>query len=83
MQNFDIKELVKLLNNTSEREESVFPHEITEEHANFKFDDLGFDSLAILNFLEDLKQEFELEVEYDDVIEAQTPAELLSLIQKS
>ncbi|WP_025805328.1 acyl carrier protein [Pseudomonas chlororaphis] len=75
-----IKTLMEFLKNSGEQDES-FQISLTEEHADFRFDELGFDSLALLNVVEHLKQKHGLDISYDTAVTAETPRALLRLIQ--
>ncbi|HCI1651760.1 TPA: hypothetical protein NOE00_002110 [Pseudomonas aeruginosa] len=80
MQKLDIKTLMEFLKNSGEQDESS-KVSITEEHADFRFDDLGFDSLALLNVVEHLRHSHRLAITYDEAVTAETPRELLRIIQ--
>ncbi|WP_273828469.1 phosphopantetheine-binding protein [Pseudomonas chlororaphis subsp. aureofaciens] len=80
MKSIDIKTLMEFLKNSGEQDESS-QVSITEEHADFRFDELGFDSLALLNVVEHLKQKHGLDIGYDIAVTAETPQALLRIIQ--
>ncbi|WP_400564370.1 phosphopantetheine-binding protein [Pseudomonas aeruginosa] len=80
MQNLEIKALMEFLRDSGEQDEA-FQVSITEEHADLLFEDLGFDSLALLNVVEHLRQRHRLDITYDIAVTAKTPRELLRLLQ--
>ncbi|PHM66368.1 acyl carrier protein [Xenorhabdus stockiae] len=82
MKDFNIKELIEFLKQSGEQDE-FSEVELTELHADTEFSDMGFDSLALLNVVEHLKQKFGIEIPYDIAVTAKTPKELLALIQKN
>lgn len=82
MKNLDINALMEFLRSSGEQDESSSA-KLEEADSDLSFSDLGFDSLALLNVVEHLKQAFDVDVPYDVAVTAQTPRSLLAILRLS
>lgn len=79
MKEINIKSLMEFLKNSGEQDESSTV-KLTEADSDSNFDDIGFDSLSLLNVVEQLKQQFGISIAYEQAVAAKTPNALLALI---
>ncbi|MFM0522380.1 MULTISPECIES: acyl carrier protein [Caballeronia] len=82
MNEFNLHALVKFMRDSGEQDESS-QAELSEANANLTFGELGFDSLSLLNLIEQIKHKHGLAIAYDEAVSVQTPEALLTLIQQS
>jgi minimal PKS acyl carrier protein len=78
---FDLAQLLALFNQSDERDEDV-EVVLDAERADWEFERLGFDSLALFNIVAGIERRFSISIGYDAVIEAGTPIRLLAFIQR-
>lgn len=82
--NVTIHDLVRILQEGGERDEQANTNlDADSDIADMEFDDLGFDSLAVLNAVDRIMQEYGVAPRYDDVAEARTPTKLVALVNEA
>lgn len=77
-----IAELLDFLDKYGERDDDL-QFNITAAHQHTALRELGFDSLGIFNVMVRVGDTHDAEIPYDDVVQAQTPAEVLVVINKA
>ena len=81
MSDFSLVQLLELLNESGERDESV-EVVLDESRADWDFEELGFDSLALFNVVAQIEKRFSVEIGYDAITDAKTPRRLLDVIRR-
>jgi acyl carrier protein len=76
-----MKEILERLGRVIE-ESSVEDVDWSKVDENTTIDSLGFDSLAILDLLYDIEQEFGISIDAKDVVDVRTVGAMASLIDK-
>lgn len=79
MEQFTIGELIALLQEAGEQDE-LANVDIAVGDADTSFDQLGFDSLTLLNVVTQLESKYGISVGFAALTDARTPNELLGLI---
>jgi acyl carrier protein len=81
MENFNIKNLIELINEVGEQDESA-EISISMENLDTRFDDLGVDSLTFLSVVAQLESRYGIRIGMEEATSAKSPAELFELVQK-
>ena len=81
MDSFSIKNLIELINEVGEQDDSA-EIRISMENVDTRFDDLGVDSLTFLSVVAQLESRYGIRIGLGDAMSAKSPAELFELVQK-
>jgi acyl carrier protein len=81
MDSFSIKNLIELINEVGEQDDSA-EIRISMENLDTGFDDLGVDSLTFLSVVAQLESRYGIRIGLGDAMSAKSPAELFELVQK-
>lgn len=79
MENFNIKNLIDLINEAGEQDESA-EAAITMDNLDATFDDLGVDSLTFLSVVAQLESRYGIRVKFEDAASAKSPTELFEIV---
>lgn len=77
MEAFTLAELVARLRKYAGQEESV---DLDGDIADAAFDDLGYDSLALLNTIGSIEREYGVGLDDDTAAKARTPRQLVDMV---
>ncbi|MEV8057739.1 acyl carrier protein [Streptomyces antimycoticus] len=81
MTEFNLVRLSQLLREHGEQDESV-DVDLAGNIEDITFEDLGIDSLALFNIFVQIEREYAVELSYDVAVEAETPGELVKLVNE-
>jgi minimal PKS acyl carrier protein len=74
-----LRELEDILRKCAGEDESA---ESLEQSPEQPFDELGYDSLALLETYSRIKRDYSVEISEDDLSEVRTPQELVDLVNR-
>ena len=79
MEHFSIKNLVELINEVADQDDAAEVN-ISMEHADASFHDLGIDSLTFFSVVAQLEKQYGIRIGFNEAVAAKTPAELFELV---
>jgi acyl carrier protein len=76
-----IERLAKLMKQCGDRDPAA-ELELDESNGQVSFEELGFDSLSLFNTCLQIENAYSVELSIDDVLAAQTPDDLVDLVNR-
>ncbi|MFC5741323.1 acyl carrier protein [Dyella tabacisoli] len=80
MESFRLDDLIELLKEAGEQDESATVV-VSEDDADSSFEELGLDSLTLLNVVVHIEKKYSIGIGFAAVTDAKTPNELFLLVQ--
>ncbi|WP_433226651.1 acyl carrier protein [Microtetraspora malaysiensis] len=77
MTTFTLEDLVRIMRECAGEDDAV---DLDGDVADVEFEDLGYDSLAVMETVSRISHEYEVPLPEEAVSEARTPAELVALV---
>ncbi|MEU7909504.1 acyl carrier protein [Microbispora bryophytorum] len=77
MTTFTLENLVQIMRECAGEDDAV---DLDGDVADMGFEDLGYDSLAVMETVSRISQEYRVSLPEESVSEARTPAELVALV---